>query len=51
METSEPYELDGGDRDPTKKLKFGVEARAITICVPASLTSTRRARRKRRPRP
>jgi diacylglycerol kinase (ATP) len=47
METTEPYELDGGDREPTKKLKFSVEARAITICIPAPLTPPRP--RKRRP--
>jgi diacylglycerol kinase (ATP) len=51
METTEPYELDGGDREPTKELKFSVEARAITVCIPASLTATRRALRKRHPRP
>jgi diacylglycerol kinase (ATP) len=49
METTEPYELDGGDREPTKKLKFSVDARAITICIPASLPPPRRAPRKRRP--
>lgn len=51
MKTTEPYELDGGDRAPTKELKFGVEARAIKVCVPAPLTATRRALRRRRPRP
>jgi diacylglycerol kinase (ATP) len=29
-----PYELDGGDRNPTKKLKVRVEPAAITVCVP-----------------
>jgi diacylglycerol kinase family enzyme len=29
-----PYELDGGDRKRTKKLKISVQPRAITVCVP-----------------
>ena len=29
-----PYELDGGDRKPTKHLKVRVEPAAITVCVP-----------------
>jgi diacylglycerol kinase (ATP) len=29
-----PYELDGGDRNATKRLKIRVEAAAITVCVP-----------------
>ena len=49
MERTEPYELDGGDRDPTNKLKLGIEPRAVTICIPASLTPPRRAPRKRQP--
>ncbi|HTL86755.1 MAG TPA: diacylglycerol kinase family protein [Acidimicrobiia bacterium] len=34
---SEPtvYELDGGDRSTTKKLKVRVEPGAVTVCVPA----------------
>jgi hypothetical protein len=28
------YELDGGERPPTKRLKIQVEPGAITICVP-----------------
>jgi diacylglycerol kinase family enzyme len=28
------YELDGGDRSTTKKLKVRVEPRAVTVCVP-----------------
>jgi YegS/Rv2252/BmrU family lipid kinase len=48
METTEPYELDGGDREPTKELEFRVEAHAITVCIPRSLTAARRAPRKRR---
>jgi diacylglycerol kinase (ATP) len=28
------YELDGGDRKPTKRLKIEVEPDAITVCVP-----------------
>ncbi len=50
METTEPYELDGGDREPTKELKFSLEARAITVCISASLTATRRALGKPRSR-
>jgi diacylglycerol kinase family enzyme len=29
-----PYELDGGDRKKTKRLKCEVEPGAITVCVP-----------------
>lgn len=29
-----PYELDGGDRADTKRLKFRVKPAAITVCVP-----------------
>jgi diacylglycerol kinase (ATP) len=29
-----PYELDGGDKKPTKKLKIDVQRAAVTICVP-----------------
>ena len=29
-----PYELDGGDRPATKRLRVEVEPAAITICVP-----------------
>ena len=29
-----PYELDGGDRPPTKVLKVRVEPKALTVCVP-----------------
>ena len=29
-----PYELDGGDRKKTKKLKIHVEPAAISVCVP-----------------
>ncbi|HEU4355899.1 MAG TPA: YegS/Rv2252/BmrU family lipid kinase [Actinomycetota bacterium] len=29
-----PYELDGGDRPATKRLKFRVKPDAITVCVP-----------------
>ncbi len=45
MKTTEPYELDGGDREPTKALKFSVETRAIAVCVPASMTAARSAPR------
>ena len=34
LESKLPYELDGGDKKPTKKLKIGVEPVAVTICVP-----------------
>jgi hypothetical protein len=47
LATTEPYELDGGDREPAKALEFGVEAHAIRVCVPASLTATRHTLRKR----
>ncbi len=29
-----PYELDGGDRDPTRRLRVTVEPGAVTVCVP-----------------
>ncbi len=29
-----PYELDGGDRSPAKRLKIRVKPAAITVCVP-----------------
>ena len=29
-----PYELDGGDRKPVKRLKVRVEPAALTVCVP-----------------
>ena len=29
-----PYELDGGDRKKTKRLRIAVHAEAIAICVP-----------------
>ena len=29
-----PYELDGGDRKPTKRLRVSVEPAALTVCVP-----------------
>jgi YegS/Rv2252/BmrU family lipid kinase len=34
LEDEMPYELDGGDRPPTKRLKIEAEPAAITICVP-----------------
>jgi YegS/Rv2252/BmrU family lipid kinase len=34
MAKSTPYELDGGDRPSTKRLKIRVETGAIAICVP-----------------
>jgi diacylglycerol kinase (ATP) len=33
-----PYEVDGGDRPPTKRLKIRVEPAAITICVPVEVS-------------
>lgn len=29
-----PYELDGGDREPVKRLKAWIEPHAVTVCVP-----------------
>jgi diacylglycerol kinase (ATP) len=29
-----PYELDGGDKKPTKRLKIRVQPAAVTVCVP-----------------
>jgi YegS/Rv2252/BmrU family lipid kinase len=34
MDAKRPYELDGGERSKTKRLKFRVEPAAITVCVP-----------------
>jgi YegS/Rv2252/BmrU family lipid kinase len=34
LECKLPYELDGGDKKPAKKLKIDVQPAAITICVP-----------------
>jgi diacylglycerol kinase family enzyme len=31
-----PYELDGGDRPPAKRLRIAVEPGAVTVCVPDS---------------
>ncbi|HEX4403407.1 MAG TPA: YegS/Rv2252/BmrU family lipid kinase [Polyangia bacterium] len=36
-----PYELDGGARPPTKKLKVRVKASAVTMCVPAARAAAR----------
>lgn len=30
-----PYQLDGGDRPATKRLRVGIEPGALTVCVPA----------------
>lgn len=42
-----PYELDGGDRKRTAKLRFRVEPGAITVCVPVALVAPRPAREDR----
>jgi diacylglycerol kinase family enzyme len=31
-----PYELDGGVRKPTKKLRIKVRPASITVCVPVA---------------
>jgi YegS/Rv2252/BmrU family lipid kinase len=36
LERKLPYELDGGDRKPTKRLRVEVEHQALTVAVPAS---------------
>ena len=33
-----PYEVDGGDRPPTKRLKIRVEPAAVTVCVPEEVS-------------
>lgn len=38
LERKRPYELDGGARPRTDRLDVRIEARAITVCVPASGT-------------
>jgi diacylglycerol kinase (ATP) len=46
LDAKAPYELDGGDRKPRKRLRFEAEPAAITICVPdehAEDTGTRPA--------
>jgi YegS/Rv2252/BmrU family lipid kinase len=35
LERALPYELDGGDRKPTKRLRVRLEHRALTVAVPA----------------
>jgi len=35
-----PYELDGGDRPKTKKLRFAIHPASITVCVPAPSGTT-----------
>ncbi len=50
LEQRAPYELDGGPRKATRKLKFRVEPGAITVCVPVALSRTRRSAKGRRPR-
>jgi diacylglycerol kinase (ATP) len=37
-----PYELDGGARPPTKKLKIRIAAGAIAVCVPPARSVARR---------
>jgi len=39
MERKRPYELDGGTRQPTKRLRFEVEPGAIVVAVPESAAS------------
>jgi diacylglycerol kinase family enzyme len=34
MEHAIPYELDGGDRKPKRRLKIRVEPAAIELCLP-----------------
>lgn len=34
LKTKRPYELDGGDRPSTKRLRVSVEPAAVTVCVP-----------------
>jgi diacylglycerol kinase family enzyme len=34
LDRKAPYELDGGDRKPRKRLRFEADPSAITICVP-----------------
>jgi diacylglycerol kinase (ATP) len=33
LDRKRPYELDGGDRKPTKRLQVSVEEAAVTVCV------------------
>jgi diacylglycerol kinase (ATP) len=44
-----PYELDGGDRPPTKHLKIRIEAGAVTLCVPRAEAVARPSRKRVRP--
>jgi YegS/Rv2252/BmrU family lipid kinase len=34
LDAKQPYELDGGDRPKTRRLKFRVEPAAISVCLP-----------------
>lgn len=35
LDHKQPWELDGGERDPVRRLKVDVEPGAVSICVPA----------------
>jgi diacylglycerol kinase (ATP) len=39
LASSMPYQLDGGDRKASKKLKVKVKPSAITVCVPEGASS------------
>jgi YegS/Rv2252/BmrU family lipid kinase len=50
LDRKAPFELDGGARSSTRRLKIRVEPGAISVCVPASVVAKRSPRRKTPPR-
>ncbi len=40
LDKKRPYQLDGCDRAPTRRLRIKAKAHAITVCVPAPTAST-----------
>jgi YegS/Rv2252/BmrU family lipid kinase len=50
LDRKTPFELDGGARPSTRRLKIRVEPGAITVRVPAAVVATRSPRNKTRPR-
>lgn len=39
LDRKTPYELDGGERPPTKRLRVSIEPASISVCVPEPRTS------------
>lgn len=43
LKSKVPVQLDGGDRDPVKKLRIEVQPAAVTVCVPSAQVGTAEA--------